>query len=116
MMTQVQRWSRWALGSCLLPLLAACGGDGSVSGIGYSVGGQLTGLTAGKSVVLQNNGRDDLTITTNGGFTFSRLVSANGTYAVTVRTQPAGQFCALTRASGTKYRKRCTNCEPAECP
>ncbi len=101
MMTQFQRWSRRALGSCLLPLLAACGGDGSVSGVGYSVGGQLTGLTAGKSVVLQNNGRDDLTITANGGFTFSRLVSANGSYAVTVRTQPAGQFCALTRASGT---------------
>jgi hypothetical protein len=52
-----------------LLLLAACGGDGSVFGVSYSVGRQLTGLAAGKSVVLQNNGKDDLTVNTNGGFT-----------------------------------------------
>ncbi|MDP3235350.1 MAG: hypothetical protein Q8N26_21390 [Myxococcales bacterium] len=65
----------------------------------FSVGGTVTGLDAGKSVVLRNNGGADLTVSTNGAFTFPARVS--GGYAVTVQTQPMLQLCTVANASGT---------------
>jgi len=67
----------------------------------FTLGGTVSGLGAGKSVVLQNNGQDDLTISANGGFTFATALAANSTYAVTIKTNPAGQSCSLSQASGT---------------
>jgi len=67
----------------------------------YTVGGAASGLGAGKTVVLQNNGRDDLTVSANGGFTFATAMASGAAYAVTIRTQPAGQTCSLSAASGT---------------
>lgn len=102
-----QRGFRWVLAGLIPLLLAACGGDGggkdgtSTPGATYSVGGQVTGLAAGKLVVLQNRGGDDLTVSANGGFTFGTRLSANAAYAVTIKTQPAGQRCTLAGASGT---------------
>lgn len=66
----------------------------------YSIGGSITGLGAGKTVVLQNNGSDDLTRTSNGGFTFATEVNENSNYAVTVKTQPVGQSCEVTNSTG----------------
>jgi len=66
-----------------------------------TIGGNVSGLGAGKFVVLQNNGADELTVSANGGFTFPTNVAANAAYAVSVLTQPAGQNCVLTQASGT---------------
>jgi len=66
--------------------------------IKYAIGGAVSGLTG--TLVLQDNGGDDLTVTKNGPFTFAtRLPSAAG-YAVTVKTQPAGQTCTPANASG----------------
>ena len=53
----------------------------------YTVGGSVTGLT-GTGLVLENNAGDDLAVSANGTFTFSSGVAADGTYAVTVKTQP----------------------------
>ena len=90
----------------LLGLLSACpdrGGSGGgvpVPGT-YTVGGAVSGLASGNSVVLQNNGADDLTVTADGAFTFITELAGGGTYNVTVLTQPSGQTCTVTNGSGT---------------
>lgn len=69
----------------------------------YLVGGTLTGLTTGASVVLQNAGGDDLTLTADGSFAFTTPVPSGETYAVTVLTQPGGpvsQTCTAANESG----------------
>lgn len=66
----------------------------------YTVGGAVSGLTGG-AVVLQNNGRDDLSLTSNGGFTFATAVAGGAAYAVTVKSQPAGLSCTVNNGSGT---------------
>ncbi len=68
----------------------------------YTVGGTVTGLAAGSSVVLQNNGADDLTVSADGTFTFVTPVASGGTYLVTVLTQPASppQTCAVSAGTG----------------
>lgn len=66
----------------------------------YTVGGAVTGLTAG-SLVLTNNGGDDITVTADGAFVFATPVADTTGYAVAVKTQPAGQICAATLNSGT---------------
>jgi hypothetical protein len=67
-----------------------------------TIGGTVAGL-AGSGLVLQNNGADDLSITANGGYTFTTPVDDGLTYAVTVLTQPTspGQVCTIANASGT---------------
>lgn len=67
----------------------------------HSVGGSVTGLSAGKQVTLANNGGDLLTLTGNGAFTFATPLAHGGTYAVTVGTQPAGQSCLISNGTGT---------------
>jgi hypothetical protein len=66
-----------------------------------TIGGTVSGLT-GTGLVLQDNGGDSLTITKNGTFTFKTAVT-NGTYAVTVLTQPVSpnQLCTVANGSGT---------------
>ena len=50
--------------------------------------------------MLQDNGTDTLTISANGSYNFKETV--NGTYAVTVQTQPTGpnQLCKVAKGSG----------------
>jgi hypothetical protein len=67
----------------------------------FMIGGNVTGLNPGGTVVLRDNGGDDKTITANGTFTFATKISSGFTYAATVKNQPAGQFCAVTMGSGT---------------
>lgn len=66
-----------------------------------TVGGTLTGLPSGTSVVLQNNGSDNLTLTQNGRFTFNNTLDDDDDYNVTVLTQPAGATCTPTNNTGT---------------
>jgi len=66
-----------------------------------AIGGTVTGLTGG-SVVLQNNGGDNLTVTANGPFKFTTDVASGAAYAVTILTQPTnGETCTVTNGSGT---------------
>jgi len=65
----------------------------------YTIGGSVSGLTG--SVVLQNNGGDDLSINANGSFTFVTSIASGSTYNVTVLNQPSGQSCSVTAGSGT---------------
>ena len=77
-------------------LLCGCGG----SGADVSVGGTLSGLSGGTSVVLLNNGSDPITVGSNGTFTFDQQVQSGGTYSVTVETYPIGENCSVTNGSG----------------
>jgi N-acetylneuraminic acid mutarotase len=67
----------------------------------YAVGGTVGGLLAGRALVLEDNGGNDTTLSASGAFTFSTGVPSGSNYAVTVRTQPDGQSCAITNGSGT---------------
>ena len=67
----------------------------------YSVGGTISGLAEGATLVLQNNGGDDLTVSANGGFTFPTPLTMGAAYAAAVKTQPAGQTCSVRNGSGT---------------
>jgi len=67
----------------------------------FSIGGSVAGLGVGQSVVLRNNGGDDLTVSANGPFIFATKVSGGGSYAVSVGTQPQGMYCAVAAPAGT---------------
>lgn len=82
-----------------LSILAACT-DGSSSSATLTISGTVTGLNSGAQVTLNNNGVDPLIITANGQFTFARQIAHNGSYAITVDTQPTGQTCTVTNFTG----------------
>jgi hypothetical protein len=95
----------------LFILVSACGGGGGggstdTSGTGggggattYTVGGSVSGLTG--TVVVQNNGGDNLSRSANGNFTFSTALADGAAYNVTVLTHPAGQTCTVGNGGGT---------------
>lgn len=74
-------------------------GDAS-TGTTYSIGGAVSGLTA-SGLVIQNKGGDDLPLPINGTFAFATNVTIGTTFAVSIKTQPAGQTCAVSGGSGT---------------
>jgi hypothetical protein len=59
----------------------------------FSVGGTISGLSG--AIVLQINGGDNLSTSTNGSFTFSTKLVDGTTYTVTILTQPPGQTCTI---------------------
>ncbi len=65
----------------------------------YTVGGTVSGLT-GTGLVLQNNGGDNLAISANGAFTFSKELKKDAGYTVTVLTQPSGPTCTVANGTG----------------
>jgi 6-phosphogluconolactonase (cycloisomerase 2 family) len=67
----------------------------------YTVGGAVAGLSAGQSVTLKNDGSDTVTVSANGPFVFPTSLVNAAAYDVTVGTQPAGETCAATHATGT---------------
>ena len=73
----------------------------------FTVGGTIAGLTG--TLVLQNNGGGDLTLTANGAFSFAAALPGNAAYTVTVLTQPAGQTCQITNGAGNVGTANVTN-------
>ena len=81
----------------------------------YVVGGTVTGLPNplnGNQLVLSDNSTDQVTLGANGAFQFAIPVASDGTYAVTVTTQPGyvtqngslsetEYVCNVTGATGT---------------
>jgi len=93
--------------------LAACSGvravpgsggtGGSGGGVGpYSIGGTVSGLAAGASVTLQNNGTETLIVSANGTFAFKTAIAATKPYLVTVSQSPITppQTCTVSAGSG----------------
>jgi hypothetical protein len=98
------------VGAFLLAVLAGCGGSEGdvVTPVPFpapvpvqnpTIGGVVSGLSG--TLVLRNNGADDLSLTANGPFTFVTALPRGSAYAVTVRTQPDGQTCTVGSGSGT---------------
>jgi len=86
-----------AIGAALL--LQGCGGAGSSPM--YTVSVTLSGLQSSKSVILQDNGSDNLPVSANGTIAFSTALSSGAAYSVTVLTQPVGQTCTVVSGNGT---------------
>jgi hypothetical protein len=61
--------------------------------------------------VLQNNGGDDLAVTTSGTFSFATPLASAAAYSVSVKTQPTTpvQTCTVANASGTVGAAAVTN-------
>lgn len=64
-----------------------------------TIGGNVSGLSG--TVVLRNNGGDDLSLSADGAFTFSTPVGTGVPYNITVGTQPTGQHCQVQNGTGT---------------
>src|SRR5690349_15720153 len=98
---------------------SVAGGTGTIAGANvtsvsvscaantFTVGGTVSGLSG--SVVLQDNGADNLTISVNGGFTFPTALANASQYNVTILTQPAGQTCTVAHGVGTVSGANVTN-------
>ena len=90
--------------SLLAIALSACGGGGGneppATSSKFTIGGTISGLTSG-TLVLQDNGADDLTLTSVGSFIFPTALSTGDVYQVTIHAQPAGQICTVARGAGT---------------
>jgi len=94
-------------------VITATATDGSVSGnmtlyvFTYTIGGTVSGLTG--TVVLADNGSDNLSLASDGSFNFANSLPGGSAYNVSVVTQPAGQTCAVTNGSGTVGSANITN-------
>lgn len=84
-----------------------CANDGAIAFLNFYVGVTVSGLLAGNSVTLTNNGTDTLTVSDNslqlfpGPYAAQAVYSGRaGGYEVAVKTNPAGQTCTLSNASG----------------
>jgi hypothetical protein len=73
----------------------------------FAVRGSVSGLNG--TVVLRNNGGDDLTLSANGSFRFTNPLAVGQNYQVTVLSQPANQQCAVTADSGVMGSSDVTN-------
>jgi trimeric autotransporter adhesin len=90
------------VGSALL--LAACGGGGGGNAPPpppptFSIGGSASGLVG--TVVLQNNGGSNITVSANGSFSVASGLLSGAAYGVTVLTQPELQTCSVANGTGT---------------
>jgi len=70
------------------------------SAITYTISGGINGLASGQQVTLLNNGADPLTVLLGTDFSFDVPVAYNGSYSVTVGTQPIGQICTVSNGAG----------------
>src|SRR6266850_1345226 len=95
------------LSACSGPVGSGSGGTGGGGGGGgtgpFTIGGTVSGLAAGGSMTLQDNGADSLIVSANGAFTFKTAIVANKPYLVTVSVPPATppQTCTVAGGSGT---------------
>ena len=90
-------------------LLAGCGGGGGGGGgttsptaaSTYWVGGSVTGLPAGQSVTLLDNGVSGVDVSADGTFQFPDQLANGANYAITIGAQPTtGSVCAVTDGMG----------------
>lgn len=71
----------------------------------FTIGGTVAGLketrTATETALIITNGPDKLTIEKNGVYILPNKVAYDASYGVTIVTQPTGQTCTVSNASGT---------------
>lgn len=100
---------RWILCALAALSLTACGGAGGGNGGGggggssttFTIGGNISGLSSA-GLVLTDNGGNNLTVASGATtFAFAQPVTSGSSYSVAVATQPVGETCTVTAASGT---------------
>src|SRR5229473_8541356 len=95
----------FVLSACSGPVGSGSGGTGGGGGgTGpFTIGGTVSGLAAGGSMTLQNNGAESLVVSANGTFTFKTAIVVNMPYLVTVAQPPTtpSQTCTVASGSGT---------------
>ena len=69
----------------------------------YTVGGTVSGLGNGDSIVLRNNGADPVTVSANGSFVFPAAIASGASYTVstTSPSSPVAQTCTVSSGSGS---------------
>jgi hypothetical protein len=94
--------------TCTVERGAGTVGSGNVTNIAvrcetrdFSVGGRVTHLRGIGSLVIQNNGGDDLQIGAEGRFTFPTRLPGGASYNVTISQQPLFARCEVRHGSGT---------------
>ena len=76
----------------------------------HSVGGMVTGLTAGQQVTLIDTvANDALTVSANGSYAMPIAIAPNGQYHIIVQNQPAGSFCLVNNGVNTIGSVNVTN-------
>ncbi len=81
-------------------LLSACGGSGTNT-MTYMIGGTVTGLSA-SGLTLTDNGGATLAVASGATtFTFVASLATGAQYDVAISSQPTGQSCSVSSASGT---------------
>jgi len=103
--------------------LAGCGGgssskSGAPSGgpgpTTYTVTASVSNLASPGTLVLQDNGGDNLSVQANGNFVFPTALNNGAGYDVSILTEPVGQVCTLsgayqgTSSSAVTVRVDCT--------
>lgn len=68
--------------------------------VAYSIGGTLSGLAAGNSIMLSNNGVDNLVLTADGSFTFPIGIANGNAYNLSIAVPPTKQPCTHTYGAG----------------
>ena len=89
----------------------------------FTVGGTLTGLPAGDTVTLQDNGSDNLTLSNNGTFTFPTALPNGQAYSVTVSGTSGGTSiqtddlpARYSKWQRNHLRRQCDErCRPVHC-
>ncbi len=93
----------------LTSLVVACGGNDNPHTVipSYDIGGTISGLNG--SVVLQINGRTEITLTEDGEFVFPNSFKSGRDYDVTVLYPPLNNSCSVTNGKGTVANNHVTN-------
>ena len=82
------------------------------SGAPLTIGGTVSGLPSGQSVTLLLNSGSPLTLSQTGQnipFTFFQTITTNGSYTVTVGTQPTNGTCTVSNGFGAGVTTNITN-------
>jgi beta-glucanase (GH16 family) len=96
-------------------LLHACGGGAQqpleqAPTPKYNIGGVLTGLNSGQTLMLMNNGTEELVLNENSSeFLFPTALTSGSVYSVTIESQPADQTCTISNNVGTLSDVHITN-------
>jgi 6-phosphogluconolactonase (cycloisomerase 2 family) len=93
-----------AITGALALAVLACGGGGggnSTPNPTYTVGGSISGLLPGHSVVLVDNGANATSFSANGSHSYTGAIASGTAYAITVQTQPMNETCTVANGGGT---------------
>jgi uncharacterized repeat protein (TIGR03803 family) len=100
--------------TCTVSSASGTVGSADVTGIAvacmdtYSIGGSISGLTAG-GLILANGSQTVSPAANATSFTFSTPLASGTSYSVTIQMQPTGKTCIVSSGAGTVGSTNVTN-------